>query len=322
MGQVFLTVSIFCATLASMKTQADLLAALRERRNFKVDDYIEKKVAAINQFFKDEFLDAAVVGLSGGVDSSVVYKLLLEAKKAPDSPIKRVLGVVCPVDVGTTNQDKAGAAALELVHQAHNGKATKADFVTIDGTRAALTIIDQSSCDDSWVHGQLASIVRTPVFYYQVAALQTQGHRSILVGTTNRSEGSYIGFFGKASDAAVDLQPIADIFKSEVLQVARALGVPESIISRPPTGDVYDGKNSEQLMGFSYDDLEAFLILMDIGGEERIQTYEYLFKSFPKIREWNSKNKHKYIGGQGFARYIDIMPRAIKGGWRDVEETR
>lgn len=315
-----------------MKTQTDLLAALRERRNFKVDDYIQKKVAAINQFFKDEFLDAAVVGLSGGVDSSVVYKLLLEAKKAPDSPIKRVLGVIVPIESGTTGQQRATTNAVELANTSRDGKFMNGEFLIVDGTEAANSIIKQSPDSDSWAHGQLASIVRTPVFYYQAAILQTRGFRSIVVGTTNRSEGSYIGFFGKASDAAVDLQPIADIFKSEVLQVARALGVPESIISRPPTGDVYDGKNSEQLMGFSYDELEASTLLAEYGWPsiesfdiEDLINLEYvqnLHKVFQKIKAWNTKNKHKYIGGQGFARYIDVMPRAITGGWREIKETR
>ena len=310
-----------------MKTQADLLAALRARRNFNVDEYIAAKVAAINKFFKDEFLDAAVVGLSGGVDSSVVYKLLLAAKNAPDSPIKRVLGVVVPVEAGTTGQERATTTATDFAHEIAG-----AEYIVIDGTRAANSIIEQSPDTDSWAYGQLASIIRTPIFYYQVAILQTQGYRSLLIGTTNRSEGSYIGFFGKASDAAVDLQPIADIFKSEVLQVARALGVPESIISRPPTGDVYDGKNSEQLMGFSYDELEVATLVAEYGWPnlerfdiEDLINLEYvqnLNAVFQKIKAWNTKNKHKYIGGQGFARYIDVMPRAIQGGWREVKETR
>lgn len=304
-----------------------LLAALRERRNFKVEEYIQKKVAAINKFFKDEFLDAAVVGLSGGVDSSVVYKLLLEAKKAPDSPIKRVVGVVAPVEAGTTGQNEAINRAVELTNTSPDGSFANGDFIMVDGTRAANSIIEQSPSTDSWAHGQLASIVRTPIFYYQVAILQTQGYRSILTGTTNRSEGSYIGFFGKASDAAVDLQPIADIFKSEVLQVAKALGVPESIISRPPTGDVYDGKTSEQLMGFSYDDLERFIMFYEGTCKDIFSKYFYefegesIFPSFKIIETWNTKNKHKYIGGQGFARYIDVLPRAVNGGWREIKET-
>ena len=306
-----------------------LLAALRERRNFKVDEYIQKKVAAINKFFRDEFLDAAVVGLSGGVDSSVVYKLLLEAKKAPDSPIKRVVGVIAPVEAGTTGQNEAINRAVELTNTSPDGSFANGDFIIVDGTRAANSIIEQSPSTDSWAHGQLASIVRTPIFYYQVAILQTQGYRSILIGTTNRSEGSYIGFFGKASDAAVDLQPIADIFKSEVLQVAKALGVPESIISRPPTGDIYDGKTSEQLMGFSYDDLETFLLIEEDGYSETDAdpreldetSRKSLFCAFKKIEVWNSKNKHKYVGGQGFARYIDVLPRAVEGGWREIKET-
>jgi hypothetical protein len=56
----------------------------------------------------------------------------------------------------------------------------------------------------AWASGQLVSYLRTPMLYYQTALLTEQGFRSIACGTTNRDEGSYIGFFGKASDGSID----------------------------------------------------------------------------------------------------------------------
>src|SRR5690606_27646773 len=120
---------------------------------------------------------------------------------------------------------------------------------------------------NNWDEGQLASIVRTPCLYYNAAILQSQGFKSIVVGTTNRDEGSYIGFFGKASDAMVDLQPIADIHKSEVYEVAKLLNIPQEIIDAKPRGDVYDGRCDEEMIGAPYWFLEMYLLMKQYKSE-------------------------------------------------------
>ena len=84
-------------------------------------------------------------------------------------------------------------------------------------------------------------------------------------GTTNRDEGAYIGFFGKASDGMVDLQPIADIHKSEVYAIAKILNIPEYIINASPKGDVWNNKLDVEMIGAPYDIVEVFILLLNMG---------------------------------------------------------
>ena len=76
--------------------------------------------------------------------------------------------------------------------------------------------------------------------YSITAMLTTYNMRSVIVGTTNRDEGLYLGYIGKASDGMVDLQPISDLHKSQVRLVAKYLDVPQSILDVTPTGDMFD----------------------------------------------------------------------------------
>jgi NAD+ synthase len=80
----------------------------------------------------------------------------------------------------------------------------------------------------------------------------------LVAGTGNRSEIT-LGYYTKYGDGGVDLLPIGGLLKSEVRALARELGVPERVITKPPTAGLWVGQTDEAEMGFSYDTLEAFL---------------------------------------------------------------
>lgn len=302
-------------------------------RGFNVDRYIADKIVRINEFFGKNNLDAAVIGLSGGVDSAVVYALLFEASKVPGSPLKKILGLSMPIyGNGTTNQNDAVKKAKELFASIKKENHDVLQFSLVDLTKSYVEYIFSNDnvgvfakSATSFENGQLASIVRTPCLYYNAAMLQLDGYRSIVVGTTNRDEGSYIGFFGKASDAMVDLQPIADIHKSEVYEVARKLGIPTSIINAKPAGDVHDGRVDEEMIGAPYWFLEMHLLCKEFYNEKECDIYgrldpdeKELFDRYADaIEELHDKNAHKYRVGSP-ARFIDVMPRAIPNGWKST----
>jgi NAD+ synthase (glutamine-hydrolysing) len=167
----------------------------------------------------------------------------------------------------------------------------------------------------------MASMLRSPVFYYLAAVLQQYGERSIVAGTINKSEGSYIGYFGKYSDGAVDIQVIADIYKHEVFQVAKELGIPSEIIQETPKGDVWSGVSDEELIGVSYEFLDMYLMLkeFDLKIQDFGPTDDEFLKDFNKsaeiVENLNRINRHKYKHGSGPAAFLDVMPRKIRGGW-------
>lgn len=315
----------------------DLLRELRANRQFNVDTYIDRKINAINNFFRDNGLDSAVVGVSGGVDSAVVVALLHQAMLAEGSPIKKVLGLIMPIyGDGTSDQQAATSRAYNFMS---TFDPTRVQCKVMDLSNAYTAIIESEVLNNSpeeneptnaWTNGQMASVLRTPVMYYQAAALQQAGYKSIVVGTTNRDEGSFIGFFGKASDGMNDLQPIADIHKSEVYQVAERLNVSAEIISARPQGDVYDKRGDEEMIGAPYWFLELFLLARCRGfnsNSRHTEPYKAAYKRVlnidisDEVATWcdnieslHAKNKHKYEVGMP-AHFIDVMPRAVPGGW-------
>jgi NAD+ synthetase len=283
----------------NISTIEELKTFCKQLRNFdKIKVYFSKLIK-INNFFKEEKLDSAVVGLSGGIDSSLVYKLLIDASKFPTSPIKRVEGVFMPIDaLGITGQHKAEIYVHELINSIEG-----TTFIKKDLSKVAKEYYNVLGTNDPWTCGQIASIVRTPALYGIAAKLQHEGYKSIVVGTTNRDEGAYIGFFGKASDGMVDLQPIADLHKSEVYDLAELCGIPECIINRPPEGDVWDGRIDEEMFGAPYWFLEMYQILIENDAR-------YLVGMCANIEIQHMKNKHKYKVGSP-SRYIDVMKREL-----------
>jgi len=304
------------------KTLSKFLETLRDKRGFDAEIYTERKAYAINKFFRENNLDCAVIGLSGGVDSAVAFSLLEFASRRPDSPIKKILALAMPIyGNGTTNQTDATNKATRFITNFLGTKRKryndKVEFEMFDLSHAYESY-QYGHETDAWSNGQLASIVRTPFLYYNAALLQTKGYKSIVVGTTNRDEGSYIGFFGKASDAMVDLQPIADIHKSEVYQVAKLLEVSDEIINATPAGDVHDGRVDEEMIGAPYWFLELFLLQKQYKETAKLETFEdgeIYGKYYASIESIHEKNKHKYQVGSP-AHFIDVMERKIEGGWQ------
>lgn len=310
---------------------ASLLEDLRAERGFSVSEYVSKKVELINRYFRAWNLDAAVVGISGGIDSAVVAGLLDEARCQKDSPIKKIIGVMAPMyGSGATNQadalDKGRAVCKAFRLTPWEVDLTGAKNIIVSNARANLPVQNR----EGWTAGQLVSALRTPLFYYVAALLQDQGYKSIVVGTTNMSEGSYLGFYGKASDGMVDLQPISDIFKSEVYTVAACLGVPLQVPATVPRGDVWDGRNDEQMIGAPYWFVELVLTglmqnTIDLGDRfaKLLPAERDLFNQYTdKMRALHFTNSHKYTVGSP-AVHLDVMPRLIlkKGIWNDGPAT-
>lgn len=296
----------------------DILKEQKEFRNFDVKKYVDWKILLINKFFEKSNLDACVLGVSGGIDSAITLALLERCES-----IKKVRAVVAPINGnGTSKQDEAENRAMLIINS------LKSDFVHFDLTSAYNSMLEENAHsyeNESWVNGQMASVLRTPLFYYQAAILQAQNYKSIVVGTTNRDEGSYIGFFGKASDGMVDFQPISDIHKSEVYEVARYLNVPEEIINVDPKGDVHDGKIDTEMIGSSYEMLENYITLMDYCERKGFMFEKFYEENlnnftteeltmFSNIEKLHSVNKHKYMVGMP-SHFLDVMKRKVLGGW-------
>jgi NAD+ synthase len=111
--------------------------------------------------------------------------------------------------------------------------------------------------------------LRMAALYFHAAR-----HRYLVVGTGNRTELT-LGYFTKYGDGGVDLLPLGHLVKHEVREVATHLGVPSSIIEKPPTAGMWEGQTDEAELGFSYDELDRYLVGGQ-GSEELAERVESL----------------------------------------------
>ncbi len=312
------------------KLVTDLLNSLKElrsKRGFDTHTYIEAKCILLNKYMRDFNLKSCVVGVSGGIDSAITLGLVHKAAKFKNSPIKKIFPILLPVfsPDGATNQQETIIRGEEVA-KTFNIKPVKIDLT--QSHRSIKNAVDENIGEKGkgWASGQLVSYVRTPALYYVTSLLAQKNIPGVICGTTNKDEGAYLGYFGKASDGMVDLQLISDIHKSEVYKVAKSLGVPKSVLEVTPSGDMFDGRVDEDVFGTPYDFVELYMLYLSIKDERE---KEKLFKSWDskakkqfttlkkRLERMHNYNKHKYLG-KSPAVHLDVYESSIPDGWNNA----
>ena len=302
---------------------ANLLRGIRKARHFDVELYVTTKAKLLNDYLSKSGLSSCVIAVSGGIDSSIVLGITSCASKLEGSPIKKIVPLMLPVfgTTATTNQDIATARALELM-ECLGLEGHIIDLSKIHPLLKAEVDSKVGIHGDDWAAGQLVAYLRTPSIYYTTSLMSQNGTPGVVVGTTNRDEGAYLGYVGKASDGMVDIQLISDIHKSEVYSVARHLNLPKSILNAIPTGDMYDGRVDEEVFGASYDFAELYLSYLCMSEKAKKQAYASLNEEGKKqfdfysthLENLHSYNRHKYVVGSP-AIHLDIYESDVPKGW-------
>lgn len=185
-----------------------------------------------------------VVGISGGVDSALVAGLCSRTGL-------QTVGVLMPCHSPSESIKRAEEVVRTFGLREIYIKLDEMENFTLD----ALTNygIEPVEADTNWAHGGLRSSLRTPVIDYVAKCVH-----GIIVGTGNRDEDELVRYYNKRGDACVDINPIAWIHKSEVYQLAREIGVPESVLKAAPSADLWDPETQtdEGELGMTYDEIE------------------------------------------------------------------
>jgi NAD+ synthase len=183
-----------------------------------------------------------VVGLSGGVDSATTAYLAVRAAGADN-----VLGVRMPY---RTSSPESEADALEVV-EALGCRTERIDISPM--VDPMLALIEGEEAATRVRRGNVMARQRMIVLYDRSAAFD-----GLVIGTSNKTE-ALLGYGTLWGDMAAAIQPIGDLYKSQLREVAECLGGPERILAKPPSADLWPGQTDERELGASYDDLDRIL---------------------------------------------------------------
>lgn len=221
---------------------------------------VDALAAWIREYVERAGSAGVVFGLSGGIDSAVVCGLCARAL-GPE----RCLGVVMPI--GNAPEDEAlGRQTAETFGVRVIAPDLLPAFEALEAAfRAERDAVGlEAATPEAAV---LASANVKPrlrmTALYHFANLRG----ALVVGTGNLAELT-VGYFTKHGDAGVDLLPLADLTKTEVRAVARALGVPERIVERPPSAGLWEGQTDEEELGITYGQIDRYLEEGSSGSAE------------------------------------------------------
>ena len=209
----------------------------------EIEGLAEKLVSWIRESVLAGGCRGAVLGMSGGIDSSVVAALCQRA--LPQS----VLGVLMPCHSHPQDSQHALAVASKF--------SIPTRTVVLDSVYDTLIkLLPEDSADPAnrLARANLKVRLRMTTLYYFANQL-----RYMVVGSSNRSELT-TGYFTKYGDGGVDIAPIGNLVKRQVRELARSLGIPDEIISKPPSAGLWAGQTDEADMGFSYEELDGYLL--------------------------------------------------------------
>jgi NAD+ synthase len=217
----------------------------------------------LTSFLREEItrtgLTRAVVGVSGGVDSALSCCLAAEAL-GPAS----VLAVRMPYRLSSPDSLRHAQLVID---------ATGVQSLTVDITPMVEPLFAQFPEMDERRKGNVMARLRMIVLYDQSADCG-----GLVVGTGNKTE-IMLGYTTLYGDSACALNPLGDLYKTQVRQLARAMGVPEQIIAKPPTADLWAGQTDEGELGYTYEEADKLLYLL---VDERYSPEECVGAGFKK----------------------------------------
>lgn len=289
---------------------ATKLQEYRFERDFDPERYLEAKIKLISEYANFFNVKEVVLGVSGGVDSSLVFKLLEQV------PELRVIPVCITARGYTANQE----ALVKKVEDLVAGSETGFNLVDIGDLVVSLDQRVETHEATPWALGQLVSNLRATTIHHYATLGNDNGRLTVVGGTINLDEGGYIGYVGKVSDGLVDVQFISDLHKSEVYALSKLLEVPESVMNAVPTGDMFDSRTDEVVFGASYEHLELLRYRLNhpgrfLGGltEADLEQWRIAERNLMGLHSYNS---HKYqIPFASF--FLDVQESHVEGGWKN-----
>lgn len=229
----------------------------------KLDLNLKEVHSELVEFLRESFKKAgfskAVLGLSGGIDSALVAYLLRDALGK-----ENVLAIMMPYK--SSNPDSLNHAKLVVEDLGINSK-------TIEITDMIDAYFKNEKEATSLRMGNKMARERMSILFDY-----SSKENALVVGTSNKTE-IYLGYSTQFGDSACALNPIGDLYKTNIWDLSRYLKIPDELIEKKPSADLWEGQTDEQEMGLTYKEADQVLYRM---LEENKKVEEVLAEGFNK----------------------------------------
>lgn len=206
----------------------------------------DQALQVLTQFLRSEVrrvgVERVVLGLSGGVDSALSTYLAARAL-GPE----QVHVVLMPYKISNPQSLSDAMAVVDDLNLSHE---------IVEITPMADPFFDHTEGIDKMRKGNVLARMRMIVLYDR-----SQAQRALVVGTSNKTE-SLLGYTTLFGDNASAVNPLGDLYKTQVWQLSKAIGVPQQIIAKAPSADLWQGQTDESELGITYREADELLFYM------------------------------------------------------------
>jgi NAD+ synthase len=233
-------------------------------------------ILGIKKYFAENGSKRAVLGLSGGIDSAVVLALLVKALGK-----ENVTALIMP---------NTKITKMENILDAKNLAETFGVEYHVLPIDRKLEMFEQTPWKQNKIaEANLNARIRAVILYNYA-----NSNNALVVGTGNKSE-FYMGYFTKHGDAAADIFPIADLYKSQVKALAEYFKLPVQFLKKTPTAELWLGQEDEKELGITYEELDELLPLIIHKKKPPRNKKNTIKKILTQIKATEHKRKPAFI---------------------------
>ncbi len=261
---------------------------------------LNENIKIIKEFIRDKVdktnTEGVVLGLSGGLDSSTVLKLCIDALGK-----ERVHCIIMP-ESASPKEDMKDARWLV------DKWGVKSEEININSILEAFPV----DSDNRLAYANLKARIRMCLEYYQANI-----ENSLVVGTSNKSE-ILLGYTTKFGDSAADFLPMGDVYKTDVRQIAEKIGVPDRFLDKVPRAGLWEGQTDEDELGHTYKEIDK--VLKGIERQENLgkiaERNGLTTESVEDIKNMVEKSTHK----RKLPTIVKLRSRTVGKDWREFNQ--
>ncbi|MFQ6106771.1 MAG: NAD+ synthase [Thermoplasmata archaeon] len=239
----------------------------------------KEHITVIERFIRDYLAESGrkgiIVAMSGGLDSAVVVALCARA-----IGFERTAGIHLP-DRDSPKHDERDAREF--------AESLGISFNTIPIGDFVESFLSLEDTDDRVRLGNIKARCRMIVLYHAAHSMDY-----LVAGTSNKSE-LLVGYFTKYGDGASDIAPIGDLYKTQVWELAKEIGIPDHLTEKTPSAALWPGQSDEEELGISYRELDSVLLGIELGfsAEEIVERSEVDSAKVHRVFEMVQRSIHK-----------------------------